>query len=109
MDYPDWAQFIGALLVLTCILSIPIVLIIRLISYSKARKQLRQFFKLTKRRIHRLPSSFMYCITRKESYSWSPNSEGNVEETDIPYFSADESEASGVSSTDNSEYNSEVD
>ena len=108
--YPDWAQFIGALLVLTCIMCTPIVLIIRLISYHKARKQLRQFVNLTKRRIRNLPSSFMRCVTRRESDSWSPNSDGDVVESEIPYFSADESEvSSGVSSTDHSEYNSDID
>ena len=105
--YPDWAQFIGAVIVLTCTLCVPGVLIIRLISYHRARKQMREFIALTKQRMHNIRDSchngflkFISWLRRDGSRSWSPNSarDGNG---DVPYFSADESDV--VSSTDQSE------
>ena len=100
VQYPDWAQFIGALLVLTCVLCVPTVLIIRLISYHKARRQLREFLKLTKERLQNLPSLLKQCITSERSRSWSPDS-GGVGKSEIPYFSADESDGI-ISSTEQS-------
>lgn len=41
--YPEWAQFIGAVIVLSSVLMIPIVLIVRLIRYESARKEGRDF------------------------------------------------------------------
>lgn len=103
--YPDWAQFIGAVIVLTSILSIPTVLIIRLIMYHKARKQLKQFIALTRTRLLNLPGTLRHCVTNRESGSWSPD-DTQAQSGEIPYFSADESEE-GISSTDHSDNSDE--
>lgn len=102
--YPNWCQFIGAVIVLTSILCIPSVLIIRLIMYRKARKQMKQFIALTKTRLRNLPGSFRECITIRGSGSWSPEVD-TAQTGEIPYLSADESE--GVSSTDHSDNSDE--
>ena len=48
--YPDWAQFIGSILIIGSLSSIPGIFIYRLIRYKKARKQIFEFWKLTKER-----------------------------------------------------------
>ena len=84
---------------LICILSIPTILIIRLIMYRKARKQLREFIQLTKNRLKSLPG--LIINHRGESYSWSPDDTG----TEVPYFAADDSEGvpSSVEQSENSD------
>ena len=87
---------------LICILSIPTILIIRLIMYRKARKQLREFIQLTKNRLKSIPGLVVNCVThRGESYSWSPDDTG----TEVPYFAADDSEGvpSSVEQSENSD------
>ena len=44
VDYPSWAQFIGAVIVLLSILPIPVFLIGRLIFLESAREEAREFF-----------------------------------------------------------------
>ena len=39
VEYPDWAKFIGAVIILSSILAIPIFLIIRLVSAQEAREE----------------------------------------------------------------------
>ena len=43
--YPNWAQFIGAVIILIAILPIPVILIGRLILYQSARDEALSFFK----------------------------------------------------------------
>lgn len=37
--YPEWAQFIGAVVVLSSVIMIPLFLIVRLIAYQEARDE----------------------------------------------------------------------
>lgn len=86
-------------------MSIPGVLIIRLIVYRKARKQLREFIQLTKNRLKNLPGLIMNCVTHKgQSYSWSPDTDTTSE---VPYFAADDSDGvlSSVEQSENSDSN----
>ena len=48
MEYPGWALFIGAVIILMAVLPIPIVLIGRLILYQSARDEAIGFFKSLK-------------------------------------------------------------
>ena len=48
MEYPGWALFIGAVIILMAVLPIPIVLIGRLILYQSARDEAIDFFKSLK-------------------------------------------------------------
>lgn len=41
--YPEWAQFIGALVVLSSVIMIPLFLIVRLIGYQQARDEGMEF------------------------------------------------------------------
>ena len=41
--YPEWAQFIGALVVLSSVMMIPLFLIVRLIGYQQARDEGMEF------------------------------------------------------------------
>ena len=45
VEYPGWALFIGAVIILMALLPIPIVLIGRLILYQSARDEAVNFFK----------------------------------------------------------------
>ena len=45
LPYPSWAQFVGAVVVLSSVLSIPTVLIVRLIAFPEAREQALTFFR----------------------------------------------------------------
>ena len=45
MVYPNWALFIGAVIILAALLPMPIVLIARLILYQSAREEAASFFK----------------------------------------------------------------
>ena len=45
VEYPGWAVFIGAVIILMAILPIPIILIGRLILYQSARDEALGFFK----------------------------------------------------------------
>ena len=45
LPYPSWAQFIGSVVVLTSILSMPIFLILRLIFFESGRKEALQFLR----------------------------------------------------------------
>lgn len=46
IDYPSWALFIGAVIVLSSQLVIPVVLIGRLILFEEARQQARDFLQV---------------------------------------------------------------
>lgn len=41
--YPEWAQFIGAVVVLSSVVMIPLFLIVRLIGYQEARDEAMEF------------------------------------------------------------------
>lgn len=55
--YPSWALFLGALIVLTSISTIPTVLIVRLIAYQEAREEAVEFL------------ARMYVLIR-EAWEW---------------------------------------
>ena len=44
--YPEWAQFVGALIVLLSVTMIPLLLIVRLIGYQHARDEAKEFIIL---------------------------------------------------------------
>ena len=48
--YPSWALFVGAMIVLSSQLLIPIVLIGRLIMFEEARQQARDFLQVGRER-----------------------------------------------------------
>lgn len=87
LPYPDWAQFIGAVLVLTSILCVPGVLIVRLIAYHKARKQMKEFKALTIQRGINIYEKARNFVLRTQS--WTPH-EDEEENGEIPYQSCDE-------------------
>lgn len=43
-DYPKWGIFMGVMIVLSSVLMIPLVLIVRLIIYTSARDEAKDFF-----------------------------------------------------------------
>ena len=55
--YPSWALFLGAMIVLTSISTVPAVLIVRLIAYQEAREEAVEFL------------ARMYLLVR-ESWEW---------------------------------------
>lgn len=65
IDYPSWALFIGAVIVLSSQLVIPVVLIGRLILFEEARQQARDFLQAKVSQFenfyHRLKSCFRSC------------------------------------------------
>ena len=48
--FSDWAQFVGAMLILSSISCVPGIFIYRMIRYKKARRQTSEFLTLTKQR-----------------------------------------------------------
>ena len=45
MEFPSWAQFIGAVIILSSVLPIPVFLIGRLIFLESAREEAREFLR----------------------------------------------------------------
>ena len=94
--YPTWAQFIGAMITLSSILCIPAVLIIRLIIYHRARKQVKEAWELTKTRYHYVLEKVKGVVFQQ---SYSPQENELVEEPQsqtTPYFHADEEQPTPV-------------
>ena len=59
--YPGWAQFIGAVIILTAVLPMPIVLIVRLILYKTAREEAVDFLKKLRADAERTYRLFINC------------------------------------------------
>lgn len=94
LKYPTWAQFIGAMITLSSILCIPTVLIVRLIVYHRARKQLKEFIQLTKTRYHDIMERANGWVFQQ---SYTPQENELVEEPHTtPYFHADEEQPTPV-------------
>ena len=64
--YPEWAQFIAAVIVLFSVLMIPTVLIVRLIAFQSARDEGKEFIT---RQIQCVKELFLKAI--KYRYLWS--------------------------------------
>ena len=45
LPYPSWAQFIGAIIVISSVATVPAVLIVRLIAFPEAREQGSQYIQ----------------------------------------------------------------
>ena len=43
LPYPSWAQFVGAVIVITSVAAVPVVVIVRLIAFPEAREQASQY------------------------------------------------------------------
>ena len=90
LPYPNWAQFIGAVIVLSSVLSIPTVLIVRLIAFHEARQQALDFFKEKKEQVIRF-----YQLIRSVSFRrvvYAPHVDEETDENgQIPYVSAADS------------------
>ena len=83
--YPNWALFFGAVIVLSSTLSIPAVLVVRLIAKLEARDQMQQFFEEKKALLVSTWMLIRGCRTR----SYSPQVDEEVNEShDIPYEAA---------------------
>ena len=59
--YPGWAQFIGAVIILTAVLPMPITLIVRLILYKTAREEAVDFLKKLRTDAERTYRLFINC------------------------------------------------
>ena len=46
--YPEWAQFVGSVIILSSVLFIPIILIVKLIAHQEARDEGLEFFRRQK-------------------------------------------------------------
>jgi hypothetical protein len=77
--YPRWAQFIGTVIILSSVIFIPAILIVRLIVYHRARKQMKEFGQLTKTRIYYTFDLIKRCFHCNKT--WSPGSNGPVMES----------------------------
>lgn len=94
VPYPNWAQFIGAVIVLSSVLSIPTVLIVRLIAFHDARQQALDFFKEKKEQIIRFYELIRSVSFRRVVYAPHVDEEERYtadESGQIPYVSAAES------------------
>ena len=87
LPYPDWAQFIGAVITLSSILCVPTVLIIRIMIYHRARKQMKEFWELTKTRYYDFTDKVQHCVLRTQSWTIQNNDVDNI---DVPYLNASE-------------------
>ena len=99
VQYPSWAQFIGAMITMSSMLCIPTVLILRLIIYHRARKQMKEFWKLTLTRARNAIENFkMYAHNFRRwvypAHSWTPPPREDesiiLTENGTPYFHADD-------------------
>ncbi|XP_019853351.1 PREDICTED: sodium-dependent neutral amino acid transporter B(0)AT2-like [Amphimedon queenslandica] len=107
LKYPTWAQFIGAMITLSSILCIPTVLIIRLIIYHRARKQLKETWLLTKTRYHYVVEKVKGVVFQQ---SYSPQENELVEEPQTsPYFHADEEQPTPIDALSETSAESEED
>ena len=86
----SWAQFIGAVIVLSSVLSIPTVLIVRLIAFQEARLQALDFFKEKKEQAIRFYTLVRSVSFRRVVYAPQVDDEERYteESSQTPYVSA---------------------
>ena len=90
MDYPSWAQFIGAVIVLSSVLPIPVFMIGRLIFLESAREEAREFLraKITQfeSAFYRTKNFFVNMMLRiRQRRSWNPDENGGEGKSGVAY------------------------
>lgn len=98
VDYPNWAQFIGCVIVLSSVLCMPIFLIVRLIFFESGRQEALVFFRQQINDGEKLMSNvkllpgrtisfFRSLKLRAQSWQLHQNYEA-AEDTSVPYSRA---------------------
>ena len=92
VDYPSWAQFVGCVIVLTSVLSMPIFLLFRLIAFESGRqeallflhKQLRDGYKAIVffKQLPRQTLSYLHSLNLKRQ-AWTRHNDAESGESPV--------------------------
>ncbi len=90
LPYPDWAQFIGSILIIGSLSCIPGIFIYRLIRYKRARTQMFEFWKLTKERAHWIYVKVKGFVIIRDNHTEPTDDEISLDKDDTEESSIDE-------------------
>ena len=88
LPYPSWAQFVGAVIVISSVGAIPVVVIVRLIALPEAREQASQYIQeVLEWAQETRASARRYLFARCHSYKPQVDDDGTTG-SNVPYQAA---------------------